>query len=163
VPAEDVRARLAGAPRIVVLDDDPTGTQTVQDVPVLTSWSAEDLAWALGQGRPGCFVLTNTRSLSPGVAASRVREVAEAALAAAGSSELAFVSRSDSTLRGHFPLETDVLAGVLRTHGRPAGALLLVPGYIDAGRVTLDGVHWLTDADGLTPVGESEFAADATI
>jgi uncharacterized protein YgbK (DUF1537 family) len=107
-------------------------------------------------------VLTNTRSLSPGVAASRVREVAEAALAAAGSSELAFVSRSDSTLRGHFPLETDVLAGVLRTHGRPAGALLLVPGYIDAGRVTLHGVHWLTDADGLTPVGESEFAADAT-
>ncbi|MGN6743196.1 MAG: four-carbon acid sugar kinase family protein [Amnibacterium sp.] len=163
VPADAVRDRLPGAPWVVVLDDDPTGTQTVQDVPVLTAWSAEDLAWALGQGRPGCFVLTNTRSLSPGAAATRVREVAEAALAAAGSTAaLAFVSRSDSTLRGHFPLETDVLAEVLRTHGRPAGGLLLAPGYIDAGRVTLDGVHWLADAQGLTPVGESEFAADAT-
>lgn len=162
VPAEAVRARLGDAPRLVVLDDDPTGTQTVQDVPVLTSWSADDLAWGLGQGRPGCFVLTNTRSLTPGAAASRVREVAEAALAAAGTTELAFVSRSDSTLRGHFPLETDVLAGVLRTHGRPAGGLLLAPGYVDAGRITLDGVHWIADVDGLTPVGDSEFALDAT-
>ena len=28
-------------PKVVVLDDDPTGTQTAHDVPVLTSWSPE--------------------------------------------------------------------------------------------------------------------------
>lgn len=31
----------------VVLDEDPTGTQSVADLPVLTSWAVEDMAWAL--------------------------------------------------------------------------------------------------------------------
>lgn len=164
VPADAVRERLGGASRLVVLDDDPTGTQTVADVPVLSAWSREDLAWALEQGGPGFFVLTNTRSLTPEDAATRNREVAEAALAAAEAQglEVAFASRSDSTLRGHFPLETDVLASVAAERGRPVDAVLLVPAYVDAGRVTVDGVHWVVDAGRWTPVGESEFAGDAT-
>ena len=164
VPVAAVRERLGGARRLVVLDDDPTGTQTVADVPVLTSWSRDDLAWALEQGGPGFFVLTNTRSLSPDAAADRNREVAEAALAAADAQglEIAFASRSDSTLRGHFPLETDVLASVAAERGRPVDAVLLVPAYVDAGRVTVDGVHWVVDGGRWTPVGESEFAGDAT-
>jgi uncharacterized protein YgbK (DUF1537 family) len=164
VPVGAVRQRLGGARRLVVLDDDPTGTQTVADVPVLTGWSRDDLAWALEQGGPGFFVLTNTRSLSPDDAAARNRQVAEAALDAAEAQglELAFASRSDSTLRGHFPLETDVLASVAAERGRPVDAVLLVPAYVDAGRVTVDGVHWVVDAGRWTPVGESEFAGDAT-
>ncbi|HET6825243.1 MAG TPA: four-carbon acid sugar kinase family protein [Amnibacterium sp.] len=164
VPVGAVGERLGGARRLVVLDDDPTGTQTVADVPVLTGWSRDDLTWALQQGGAGFFVLTNTRSLSPEHAAARNREVAEAALAAAEEQglELAFASRSDSTLRGHFPLETDVLASVAAERGRPVDAVLLVPAYVDAGRVTVDGVHWVVDAGRWTPVGESEFAGDAT-
>lgn len=160
VPAEQVRAALAGTPTVVVLDDDPTGTQTIRDLPVLTRWSADDVDWALAQGTPAFFVLTNTRSLAPDDAAARDREVVRTCLEAARRRgvEVIFASRGDSTLRGHFPLETDVIA---QETGTP-DAVLLAPAYTDAGRVTLDGVHWLRDGDELTPVAESEFAADAT-
>ncbi|QRP49450.1 four-carbon acid sugar kinase family protein [Amycolatopsis sp. FDAARGOS 1241] len=164
VPAEAVRAALAGARQVAVLDDDPTGTQTVRDLPVLTRWTVEDIRWALRQGRAGFFVLTNTRSLAPADAAARDREVAEACLAAAEQEgvPLAFASRSDSTLRGHFPLETDVLGEVVARHGRAVDGVLLAPAYVDAGRVTIDGTHWLRTGEGLVPVAESEFARDAT-
>ncbi|MHC1560802.1 four-carbon acid sugar kinase family protein [Actinomycetospora sp. C-140] len=160
VPAEDVRAALAGTPTVVVLDDDPTGTQTIRDLPVLTRWSPEDVDWALAQGTPAFFVLTNTRSLGPDDAAARDREVVRTCLQVARRRgiEVVFASRGDSTLRGHFPLETDVIADESRTRG----PVVLAPAYTDAGRITLDGVHWLRDGDHLTPVAESEFAADAT-
>ncbi|HEY0247142.1 MAG TPA: four-carbon acid sugar kinase family protein [Gryllotalpicola sp.] len=163
-PPERVAAALDGARRVVVLDDDPTGTQTVRDVPVLTRWGVEDIAWAIEQGGPGFFILTNTRSLSPDAAARRNREAAEASFAAAErlGIRLAFASRSDSTLRGHFPLETDVLADVAAGHGDRVDGIVLSPAYIDAGRLTLDGVHWLRSPQGLVPAGESEFARDAT-
>lgn len=164
VAAATVRDRLPGARRVVVLDDDPTGTQTVRDVPVLTRWTVDDVAWALAQDSAGFFVLTNTRSLDPTDAAARTREVASACLAAAERMgvEIAFASRSDSTLRGHFPLETDVLAEVCAAHGQPVDAILLIPSYVDAGRVTIDTVHWIRTPAGLVPVGQSEFARDAT-
>jgi uncharacterized protein YgbK (DUF1537 family) len=164
VPAERVREALAGARRLVVLDDDPTGTQTIRDLPVLTRWTVEDIRWALRQPTAGFFVLTNTRSLAPGPAAARNREVVRACLDAAEQEgvRLAFASRSDSTLRGHFPLETDVIAEEVARRGEPVDAVLLVPAYLDAGRVTVDGTHWLRTPDGLTPVGDSEFARDAT-
>ncbi|MFI5614215.1 four-carbon acid sugar kinase family protein [Amycolatopsis sp. NPDC051903] len=164
VAAAEVRAALVGARQVAVLDDDPTGTQTVRDLPVLTRWSADDIRWALRQGRAGFFVLTNTRSLAPGDAAARDREVAEACLAAAESEgvPLAFASRSDSTLRGHFPLETDVLGEVVARHGGEVDGILLAPAYVDAGRVTIDGTHWLRTGEDLVPVAESEFARDAT-
>lgn len=164
VAAATVRARLPGARRVAVLDDDPTGTQTVRDVPVLTRWTVDDVAWALAQDSAGFFVLTNTRSLDPADAAARTREVASACLAAAARAgvEIAFASRSDSTLRGHFPLETDVLAEVCAAHGQPIDAILLIPSYVDAGRVTIDTVHWIRTPAGLVPVGQSEFARDPT-
>ncbi|MBX6748480.1 MAG: hypothetical protein IRY85_02220 [Micromonosporaceae bacterium] len=164
VAAATIRARLPLARRVAVLDDDPTGTQTVRDVPVLTRWTVDDVAWALAQDSAGFFVLTNTRSLDPADAAARTREVASACLAAAERAgvEIAFASRSDSTLRGHFPLETDVLAEVCAAHHQPIDAILLIPSYVDAGRVTIDTVHWIRTPTGRVPVGQSEFARDAT-
>ncbi|HSK86594.1 MAG TPA: four-carbon acid sugar kinase family protein [Rubrobacter sp.] len=48
--------------RLALLDDDPTGTQTVHGVPVLTTWSVEDLRWALEQPSSTFYILTNSRS-----------------------------------------------------------------------------------------------------
>src|SRR5262249_43551540 len=83
VPARQVREALSGARRVVFLDDDPTGTQAVRDLPVLTRWRLEDITWALQQDTPGFFVLTNTRSLDPQAAADRDREVVDVCLRAA--------------------------------------------------------------------------------
>lgn len=156
---------------LVVLDDDPTGTQSVADLPVLTSWEPSDFAWAFAQRiggapAPAVYVLTNTRSLDPGTTASRNRDVVTNALDAARSVGVAlgFVSRSDSTLRGHFPLETDVIAAALQSETAVAtDGVVMVPAFPDAGRVTIGGVHYLRGGDGvLTPVAATEFARDAT-
>ncbi len=159
-------ARGASARRLVVLDDDPTGTQSVADLPVLTSWSREDLAWALGTGAPAVYVMTNSRSLAPATAAERNRAVATNALRAAAELgvEIDFVSRGDSTLRGHYPLEPDVLTETLAdVAGATADGVVIVPAFGDAGRITVGGVHYAgSAADGYLPVGETEFAKDAS-
>ncbi|THV43072.1 four-carbon acid sugar kinase family protein [Glycomyces buryatensis] len=163
--AADVRAELDPDAVLVVLDDDPTGTQSVTGLPVLTRWDAADLDWAFATGAGAVYVLTNTRSFDEQTAETRNREVAAAALAAAGRAgkRVTFVSRGDSTLRGHFPLETDVLTAAIVEHGGRRPALtLLVPAFPDAGRITVDSVHyWVVDGEA-TPVGETPFAQDAT-
>jgi uncharacterized protein YgbK (DUF1537 family) len=165
VAAETVARSVAESGRtLVVLDDDPTGTQSVSDLPVLTRWEVEDLRWALGQGAAAVYVLTNTRSLDPADAEQRNREVVTNALAAADGSPLAFVSRSDSTLRGHYPLEPTVIADVLSERaGIRTDGVVIVPAFPDAGRITIGGVHYMRgDAGSLIPVADTEFARDAT-
>jgi uncharacterized protein YgbK (DUF1537 family) len=167
VPAAAVAEVVARSGRVlVVLDDDPTGTQSVADLPVLTGWEVDDLRWALEQGAPALYVLTNTRSLDPDDAERRNREVVTNALEAAAATgvEVGFVSRSDSTLRGHFPLEPLVVAYVLqRVADRRTAAVVVVPAFPDAGRITVGGVHYTRGPEGtLVPVAETEFARDAT-
>ena len=156
---------------LVVLDDDPTGTQSVSNLPVLTCWEERDFRWAfthrIGEHPAAAvYVLTNTRSLDPAAAAVRNREVVINALAAAAATRtaLGFVSRSDSTLRGHYPLEPDVIAAtVLEVTGKSTDGVVIVPAFPDAGRITIGGVHYMRGADGaLIPVGETEFAQDAS-
>ena len=150
--ADSVAASSEASPRIlVVLDDDPTGTQSVANLPVLTRWEVADFAWAFayevdGQRQRAVYVLTNTRSLDPAEAASRNEEIVRNALAAAASADpalrLSFVSRSDSTLRGHYPLEPDVIAAtVTAVNGETTDGVVIVPAFPDAGRVTIGGVH----------------------
>ena len=166
VPPEEVASAVrAAGRRVVVLDDDPTGTQTVAGVPVLTSWSVADLRWAFRQDAPAFYVLTNTRSLDPAEAISRNREVVAALVDASRAEQVRFVvaSRSDSTLRGYFPLETDAVCSALAERaGVHVDGVVFAPAYIEGGRVTVDSVHWLRTAAGAVPVGESEFATDAT-
>jgi uncharacterized protein YgbK (DUF1537 family) len=165
-PADIARAVRAAGVKVVVLDDDPTGTQSVYDLPVLTRWDPDDFRWAFDLDAPAVYVLTNSRSLDPAAAAALVPEVIEAARAAAAERglTLTFVSRSDSTLRGHFPLETDAIAAAQTADGgRPVDGVLLVPAFPDAGRVTAGGVHYLAGPGGeLTPVAETEFARDSS-
>lgn len=164
-PASQVAAGASAGGVFIVLDDDPTGTQSVADLPVLTAWEESDFTWALGTGSPAVYVLTNTRSLSPEDAAVRNREVVAGALAAAEQLgiRLSFVSRSDSTLRGYYPLETDVLTESLTAAGRPVpDGVVIVPAFPDAGRITIGSVHYMRDGGSLQPVAETEFAKDAT-
>ncbi len=158
------RARaLVGASRtkLVVLDDDPTGTQTMHGVDVLADFSVSALAAALADPRPCFFVLTNTRSLPAPEAAALVGTVASR-LATAGAqagADFVVASRSDSTLRGHFIEELDALE---RGLNRSIDAKVVIPAFFEGGRYTVDNVHYVAEGDRLVPAGETEFARDAT-
>lgn len=149
----------AGKTKIIVLDDDPTGSQTVHSCLLLTRWDTDTLRVALDDAAPLFFVLTNTRGMDPAQAADTVRGVCRNLKAVLRDSAIAplVVSRSDSTLRGHYPLETDILAEELG----PFDAHFLVPAFFEGGRVTVDSVHYLTSDGGRVPVHETEFARDS--
>ncbi len=147
-------------PKIIVLDDDPTGSQTVHSCLLLMHWDVETLRIGLRDDSPIFFILTNTRSLTPELATSVTRAVCQnlkLALAAEGIEDFLVVSRSDSTLRGHYPIETDAIAEELG----PFDAHFLVPAFFEGGRITRDSIHYLM-VDGVpTPVHETEFARDS--
>ena len=147
-------------PKIIVLDDDPTGSQTVHSCLLLTRWDVETLRLGLGDDSPIFFVLTNTRALTPEQAAAVTKEVChnlKIALEGEGIEDFLVVSRSDSTLRGHYPVETDVITEEVG----PFDAHFLVPAFFEGGRVTRESVHYLI-IDGVpTPVHETEFARDS--
>jgi uncharacterized protein YgbK (DUF1537 family) len=151
----------AGRTKLVVLDDDPTGTQTVHGVDVLADWSVPSLAAALADPRPCFYVLTNTRSLPAPEAAARVREVASNLSAAGAAADVGFTvaSRGDSTLRGHFAAELQALEGSL---GFPIDGKIVIPAFFEGGRYTMDDIHYVADGESLAPAAETEFARDAT-
>lgn len=161
VPAEEVAA--SDCPVLIVLDDDPTGTQSVSALPVITAWEPDDLQWALSTGAPAIYVMTNSRSLAPADAERVNRDVVSNGLEAARrvGVPVAFVSRSDSTLRGHFPLEPDVIASMLGSEHISVDGVVIVPAFPDAGRVTIDSLHYAgSPEEGYLPVGQTEFARD---
>lgn len=165
----DARARIAREnrsrrTRIVVLDDDPTGTQTVSGVPVVLEPDDDDLRWALAHPGGLAFVLTNSRALAPAAAAAVAEDLGRrlARLAVELELDVRCISRSDSTLRGHFPVETDALAGGLHAGGGPyVDGVLLCPCFLEAGRVTVGDVQWVRqDDDRFVPAAHTEFARD---
>ncbi len=154
--------------KIIVLDDDPTGSQTVHSCQLLTRWDAVTLQAALLDASPLFFVLTNPRGMDAARAASVTREVCQniklalADLAAGGTLfNPIFVSRSDSTLRGHYPVETDVMAEELGREGASFDAHFLTPAFFEGGRFTRDSIHYLIVNGVPTPVAETEFARDS--
>ena len=151
---------------LVAVDDDPTGAQTVRDVPLVTDWSVDDLVWGLRAADRGLlFVLTNSRAMQEPDARRTAREVASALAEASRRSgiRVLLLSRSDSTLRGHFPAETDELADAWREGtGESPDAVVLSPAYLEAGRITVDGVHLVRVQGEWVPAGRTEFARDAT-
>jgi uncharacterized protein YgbK (DUF1537 family) len=151
---------MSNKPKIIVLDDDPTGSQTVHSCLLLMHWDVDTLRIGLQDDSPIFFVLTNTRSLTPESAASVTKEVCQnlkIALNAEGIDDFLIVSRSDSTLRGHYPVETDAIAQELG----PIDAHFLVPAFFEGGRITREGVHYLIIGGVPTPVHETEFARDS--
>src|SRR5512134_55600 len=138
--------------KVVVLDDDPTGTQTVHGVPVLTQWPVEALRAELTNDLPVCFLLTNSRSMSLPAAQALNAEIGRHLQQAAQLAGTGFVvvSRSDSTLRGHFPGEVQALAEAL---GTAVDAWLLIPFFQEGGRYTIGDVHYVAEGEVLLPAG----------
>ncbi|MDJ0806194.1 MAG: four-carbon acid sugar kinase family protein [Gammaproteobacteria bacterium] len=150
--------------KIIVLDDDPTGSQTVHSCLLLTRWDVATLREGLLDDAPLFFVLTNTRGMDAERAAEVTREVcinlkqALDELNAAGRAiHPLVVSRSDSTLRGHYPVETDVITEELG----PFDAHFLVPAFFEGGRITRNSIHYLLVDGQEVPVHETEFARDS--
>jgi uncharacterized protein YgbK (DUF1537 family) len=150
--------------KIIALDDDPTGSQTVHSCLLLTRWDVATLKEGLLDDSPLFFVLTNTRGMDAERAATITREVcvnlkqALAELAADGTTiNPVMVSRSDSTLRGHYPVETDIIAEELG----PFDAHFMVPAFFEGGRITRDSVHYLMVDGEPVAVHETEFAKDS--
>lgn len=159
-----IRAEVESSGRyLVVLDDDPTGTQTVHDVPLLTEWTQPELRWALEQRSKTFYVLTNSRSFPEKKAVEINEEIATNLARAAAEAGVDFVvtSRSDSTLRGHFPAEPDALQRKLELEsGRIFDGVIICPAFFEAGRLTADDVHWVVQGKDLVPVGLTEYASD---
>jgi len=150
--------------KIIVLDDDPTGSQTVHSCLLLTRWDVETLHEAMLDSSPLFFILTNTRGMDANRAANITREVCQNIQIVLDKLKLEertinpiLVSRSDSTLRGHYPVETDVIAEELG----PFDAHFLVPAFFEGGRITRDSIHYLVVDGNEIPVHQTEFANDS--
>lgn len=161
-----IREALAGAGRrLVVFDDDPTGSQTVHDVAVVTVFDPEEIAAGLGGPGSTCFILTNTRSMDETDAVALNTRVGRTVfeLARRLDAPVEVISRSDSTLRGHVIAEVAALDAARReVLRRGFDGVLLVPAFLEAGRFTAGDVHWARVGGEPTPVGDTEFARDAT-
>ncbi len=148
---------------MVVLDDDPTGIQTVRGCLLITEWDEQHVREGFADEQPFFYILTNTRAMTREEATQVTREAMEMVVKV--NKDLGFrliiVSRSDSCLRGHFPLETDVMRQVLEENGLTVYKKTpFCPAFIEAGRFTIDGVHYMQSGDKLIPVSETEFARD---
>ena len=151
--------------KIVVLDDDPTGTQTVHDISVYTEWTEDTLTQGFNEENSEFYVLTNSRAFTQDYTrqvhtdiAKRVSDVAKAT-----GKDFIIISRSDSTLRGHYPLETKTLKETLETNGAPViDGEVLMPFFKEGGRFTIGNVHYVQEGEYLVPANETEFAQDST-
>jgi uncharacterized protein YgbK (DUF1537 family) len=146
--------------KIVVLDDDPTGTQTVHNIPVLTEWSVEALEAELQNDFPAFYVLTNSRSLTLPAARSLNTEIGRNLVEAGrrANRDFVVVSRSDSTLRGHFPGEVEALTFGF---GENFDGWIVIPFFLEGGRYTVGDTHYVDEGGRLVPSAETEFARDS--
>ncbi|GFP85851.1 d-tagatose-1 6-bisphosphate aldolase subunit gaty [Phtheirospermum japonicum] len=134
---------------LVVLDDDPTGTQTVHGIYVLTEWTIESLVELFSQ-KPKCFfILTNSRSA--GALITEICSNLSAAAKIVGNTDYTVVLRGDSTLR-------DAAISVIGE----VDAWIICPFFLQGGRYTIGDVHYVADSDRIIPAGETEFAKDAS-
>ena len=148
-----------------MLDDDPTGTQTVHDISVYTEWTEDTLTQGFNEENSEFYVLTNSRAFTQDYTrqvhtdiAKRVSDVAKAT-----GKDFIIISRSDSTLRGHYPLETKTLKETLETNGAPViDGEVLMPFFKEGGRFTIGNVHYVQEGEYLVPANETEFAQDST-
>lgn len=145
--------------KIVVLDDDPMGTQAIHGVDVFMSWQEEELQRVFRANDSLFFLSTNSRSLSESDAydlnlmlAQRLKMCADRV-----GRKLLIASRSDSTLRGHFPAD---MQAIKRGLAEEIDANIIAPAFFEGGRFTIDDTQWVEQQGSLVPSHETEFAKD---
>ena len=151
--------------KIVVLDDDPTGVQTVHDISVYTNWEKDTIRQGFDEENNLFYVLTNSRGFTAEQTTKAHNEIAAVVdeVAKETGKEYIFISRSDSTLRGHYPLETELLKKNYEANtGKTIDGEILCPFFKEGGRYTIDNVHYVKYGEELIPANETEFAKDKT-
>ena len=151
--------------KIIVLDDDPTGVQTVHDVSVYTDWDEASIRAGFEEQNKMFFILTNSRSFSAEKTKAVHQEIAGriAKIAQEKNKKFIIISRGDSTLRGHYPLETEILKQAVENQtGKKIDFEVIAPFFPEGNRFTLNDIHYLRQDGNLIPVGETEFAKDKT-
>lgn len=149
--------------RLLILDDDPTGSQCVAGIDVAFDLDPAIPVGVLEQPGSACFVLTNTRALDEQEAVALNRRVLAGVLdGGVPATGLHVVSRSDSTLRGHVIAEPVAIADELAARGIDVDAFVLCPAMLEAGRFTERDVHYATVDGEAVEVAETDFARDAT-
>ena len=150
--------------KIIVLDDDPTGVQTVHGISVYTDWTRESVRAGFEEENRAFYILTNSRGFTVDQTTRAHLEIGRtvAEVARELGRDYVIVSRGDSTLRGHYPLETDLLRQTMEEGGRPVDGEILCPYFKEGGRFTIGGVHYVRYGEELVPAGETEFAKDKT-
>lgn len=151
--------------KLVVLDDDPTGVQTVHDVSVYTDWEEESIRNGFEEKEAMFFILTNSRSFSVEETTKVHQDIAArvAKVARELGQDFMIISRGDSTLRGHYPLETQLLAdGLTKNEGVVIDGEIICPFFPEGGRYTMDNIHYVKEQENLVPAGMTEFAKDKT-
>jgi len=154
--------------KLVVIDDDPTGTQTVHDIELFTTWDRQTLAEALQNETRLFYLLTNSRSMQESDAVQLNHETAQQLAVASEETKIGcvVVSRSDSTLRGHYPAEIQALErGLTSSGGDSFDGHLVVPAFFEGGRYTINDTHYVAtptaSSDTLQPASETPFAGDS--
>ena len=143
--------------KIIIFDDDPTGSQTVYGCPLLLNWDEQTLEKAFTKSSPLIFILANTRSLSSVLAVKKTREICSSIKKfflrqGYSKDDYFYISRGDSTLRGHGVLEPAILAEELG----PFHATFHIPAFLEGGRTTENGIHYLNGI----PVHKTDFGRD---
>lgn len=143
---------------IIVLDDDPTGCQTLHGIPVLFHWDLDILEKEMLMGTPLFFLMTNSRSMTEDNAVALYREIGHLIKEASEKTGRAFsiISRSDSTLRGHYPAEPDAL----RFLYDQAPVHCIIPAFFQGGRYTIGDIHYVQTGDLLVPAAQTPSAED---
>ena len=143
--------------KTIIFDDDPTGSQTVYGCPLLLNWDEKTLEKAFAKSSPLIFILANTRSLSSVLAVKKTREICSSlkrffVKKGYSKDDFFYISRGDSTLRGHGVLEPAILEEELG----PFHATFHIPAFLEGGRTTENGIHYLNGM----PVHTTDFGRD---
>jgi uncharacterized protein YgbK (DUF1537 family) len=144
---------------IIVLDDDPTGTQTIHNIPVLTTWDVAAIKQEIKNGTALFYILTNSRSMimAEADALHQVIAVNIRSAFAGCQRQYIIISRGDSTLRGHFPNDIIALTDGLQIENVYTA---VIPAFFEGGRYTINDVHYVKEGEQLIPVAQTTFAKD---
>ncbi|MCC0651456.1 four-carbon acid sugar kinase family protein [Clostridioides sp. ES-S-0001-03] len=149
--------------KIIVLDDDPTGVQTVHDVSVYTDWDKNSIEQGFDEENSMFFILTNSRGFTVSQTTEVHKKISKniVDISQKVNKDFIIISRSDSTMRGHYPLETNLLKNeVEKLSGKIFDGEIIMPFFKEGGRFTIDNVHYVKEGEMLVPAGMTEFAKD---